>query len=151
MSMSGKRIKLTDKKNKNDVFPMCNQVETWEHVMLCDNQCEKREEWLKKLKKSLHHVAKKGKETMHELNVVNEIIKDVGKYFNNEQNFWTNQQVIGIREVLKGIAVKNWVLFPVESTEFKKYNKILINKEFDFYSECWKDRFKMLHSPEIRK
>ena len=55
--------------------------------------------------------------------------------------------MIGVREVFRGILVKNWVGLPVESTEFKKHNKILINKVVEFYSECCKDRFKMLHSP----
>ena len=43
---------------------------------------------------------------------------DIGKYFNNEENFWTNQQVLGKREVFRGIIVKDWVAITVESVDF---------------------------------
>ena len=74
--------------------------------MMCDKQNKKRDEWLKFLKTSFNDVAKKVKLNMCELNIVKEMIKNIGKYFNKEQNFWTNHQVIGIREVFGGILVK---------------------------------------------
>ena len=46
-NICGERIKLIDKMNMNMVCPLCNEVETWEHVMLCNKQNEKRDEWLK--------------------------------------------------------------------------------------------------------
>ena len=42
---------------------------------------------VKKSKKSFNNVANKGKVTMHDLNIVNEMTKDAGKHFNKEQNF----------------------------------------------------------------
>ena len=39
----------------------------------------------------------------------------------------------------------------VESTYFKKHNKVLIKKAVQFYSECWKERCNVLHSPKCRK
>ena len=56
-----------------------------------------------------------------------------------------------MREAFRGVVVKSWLSMPVESINFKKYNKILIEKEVEFYSECWKDRYNVLHSLEYRK
>ena len=53
--------------------------------------------WISKLKKKLDNAAKKVKASTYEKNIVNEIIKDISKYFNGDVNFWTNQQVLGIR------------------------------------------------------
>ena len=77
---------------------------------------------------------------MHEINIVKEMINNIVFFFNKEENVQTNQQVTGVREVFRGAAVKSWATMPVESMDFKKYNKILIKKEVDFYSECQKDR-----------
>ena len=59
--------------------------------------------------------------------------------------------MIGVREVFKGVVVKNWEVLPFESIEFTNHNKLLIKKAVEFYSEYWKDRSNVLHPPEIRK
>ena len=68
---------------------------------------DKKESWIKKL----NYAAKKVKATMHEINILNEIIKDVRKYFQRESDFWTNHQVLGMREVFRGVVIKIWVAF----------------------------------------
>ena len=64
--MHGERIKLIDKKNRHAVCPMCNEIETWEHVMLCEKQKEKRVEWLQNLKIKFDVILKKRKATAYE-------------------------------------------------------------------------------------
>ena len=75
----------------------------------------------------------------------------IEKYFNNEENFWTNQQVLGMREVFRGIMVKDWASTPVESTDFTQHNKVLIKKDVNFYCEYWNNRRVVLHTLEVRK
>ena len=52
--------------------------------------------------------------------------KEIGKKFNKEENCWTSRQVLGVREVFRGIVVKDWVTMPVGSADFTQHNKALI-------------------------
>ena len=106
---------------------------------------------MQNLKIKFDAILKKRNATAHETNIVREMENDIGKYFNEEENFWTNQQVLGMREVLRGIVVKDWVAMPVECIDFTQYNKVLIKKAVVFYCECWNNRCVVLHSPEVRK
>ena len=85
---------------------------------------------------SFNDITKKWKLTIHELNIVKDMINYIVKYFNKEERFWIDQQVSGVREVFRGVAVKSWVAMPVESEDFKKHNKNLIKKSVKFYDEC---------------
>ena len=82
-------------------------LETWDHAVLCDEMKDKRDAHVKKIEKSFHDVPKKVKASMHEINMVKEMIKDIVKHFNKEIFFWKNQQVIGLREVTRGFVVKS--------------------------------------------
>ena len=53
--------------------------------MLCEKQQERRDAWVKNLENSFNDIAKKGKVTMHEINIVKEMINDIVKYFNREK------------------------------------------------------------------
>jgi len=151
LNMYGERIKLIDKKNRHAVCPTCNEIETWEHVMLCEKQKEKRAEWVQKLKTQFDVILKKRKATAYEINIVREMENDIVKYFNKEENFWTNQQVLGMRDVFRGIVVRDWGALPIECIDFTPYNKVMIKKAVDFYSACWNNRCVVMHSPEVRK
>ena len=63
---------------------------------------------------------KKRKTTEHETSIVREMENNIKKYFNNEENFWTNQQTLGMREVFRVIMVKHWASIPVESIDFNQ-------------------------------
>jgi len=111
----------------------------------------KRAEWVQKLKTQFDAILKKRKATAYETNIVREMENDIVKYSNKEENFWTNQQVLGMREVFRGIVVRDWVAMPIECIDFTPCNKVLIKKALNFYSECWNNRCVVMHSPEVRK
>ena len=73
------------------------------------------------------------------------MIKNVRKYFNREINFWTNQQVLGMREVFRGVVVKSWIELPLQIITFSKYNIILAREEVELHSACWRVRYNLLH------
>ena len=75
--------------------------------MLCDKMKDKRDDFVDNLDKKINDVVKKAKSSTHERKIVNEIIKYVGKCFNEESNLWTNQQVLGMIEVFRGLCVKS--------------------------------------------
>ena len=60
----------------------------------------------------------KEKASTHERKIVNEMSEDVRKYYNKENNFWTNRQVFGMREVSKGFFIESWVALSLESIKF---------------------------------
>ena len=76
---------------------------------------------------------------------------DIGKYFNKEENFWTNQKELGMREVFRVIMVKYWASIPLEIIDFAQHNKVQIKKALNFYCECWNNTCVVLHSSYIRK
>ena len=96
-------------------------------MLHCATRCVTRDECVKKTEKIFNDVAKKSKETMRNVNMLKEMINHIVKYFNKDKN-WKNQQLIGTREVLRGVVVKSWVPMPLENMNFKKHNKILIQK-----------------------
>ena len=58
--------------------------------MLFSKIKDKRDEWINNLCKRLNNVVKKVNVSTHESKIVNEMIKDVRKHFDKENNFWTN-------------------------------------------------------------
>ena len=66
-------------------------------------------------------------------------------------NLCTNQQALGMREVVRGVVVKSWIALPSERMHFRVHNKIVVREAVEFYSACWRERCKVLYSPEHEK
>ena len=82
-------------------------------------------------------IAKKKNVTEHERNISEEIGNDIEKHFNDEINLYTNQQVLGMREVFIEVATKEWVPMTHESIYKSKQNKVLTQKGVSLYCVCW--------------
>ena len=54
----------------------------------------------------------------YEKNIVEETEKYIEKFFNNEGNSNTSQQLLGMTEALKKVVGKEWVLTPNERIDF---------------------------------
>ena len=85
---------------------------------------------------------------MSEQKIANEITKDILKHFNGKENLWTNQQMVGIREMFRGVAVKSWMSLPLERLKFVVCNKIIAREAVKFYSEYWRERCKAPNTSE---
>ena len=72
------------------------------------------------------------------------------KYFNDDDNYYANQQIIGYKDVFRGVIVKEWVVGNEYGVNLHNYNNILIKCCVQFYVECWKRRCIRLHSPEVQ-
>ena len=82
--MHGEMIKSIDKGNMHAVFPSCNTIETWDHVVLYDKMKHKQDECVNELDKSLNDLIIKVKALTYERKIVNGMMKDVRKHFNKE-------------------------------------------------------------------
>ena len=49
LNMPGDRIKIIDKRNVHTECPVCNQNESWEHMILCSKQKKNRKEWMQRV------------------------------------------------------------------------------------------------------
>ena len=83
--------------------------------------------------------------------IVQEMLNDINKYFNNNEDYYTNQQMIGYRDLFRGVVVKEWVIENQNNINFYAYNKVLVKSCVQFYNECWKRRCVVLHDPEVQK
>ena len=124
--MHAERTKEMRKKIKCADCSMRNADESQEHAMLYDKHEQTRCEWIKSLKIKFNDITKKKNTTECEKKIIDEIGKDVEKYFNKEGNLHTTQQVLGMREVFRGLAVKEWIETPNEIIDCSQCNKVLI-------------------------
>ena len=147
----GERIKKIDKSNKTAVCPICGEIEDWDHVLLCEHNKNNREKWVKDLEMKMKKTEQHKHADEEEKVIVQEMLNDVNKYFNNNDDYYTNQQLIGHRELFRGVVVKEWVIENQNNINFHAYNKVLVKSCVQFYHECWKRRCVVLHDPEVQK
>ena len=83
--------------------------------------------------------------------IVKEMLNDVNKYFNNNDDYHTNQQLIGHRELFRGVIVKEWVIENLNNMHFHTCDKVFVKNYVQFYHECWKRRCVALHDHEVQK
>ena len=50
----------------------------------------------------------------------------MSKYFNSDGDYYANQQLIGYKNLLRGVTVKDWVIDNYNSANFHPHNKVLI-------------------------
>ena len=91
------------------------------------------------IKDNFQEIKKKRNNAAYKRKIAEEINYDMEKYFINEGNLRTNQQEIGMREVLRGFVAKEWVSLPHEIIYYWQDNKVLVVKGENLNSECWKN------------
>ena len=79
------------------------------------------------------------------------MLKDINKYFNNDDYYYTNQQLIGHRGLFRGVIVKEWVMGNHNNINSHACNKVLVKSCVQFYHECWKRRYVFLHDPDVQR
>ena len=85
----------------------------------------------------------------NEKEIVEEKMKDVIKYFNDDEYYYSNQQIIGCKDMFRGAIMKEWIISNEHCVNFHICGKILIKCCVQFYVECWKRRHVRLHSPGV--
>ena len=70
-----------------------------------------------------------------ERSIVQEMLKDINKYFNNDDDCHTSQKLIGRRDVFRGIVLKEWVMGNNNNMNLHACNKVLVKIRVKFYHE----------------
>ena len=108
--MHGDRIKNIDKCNVTAVCPMCFEIENWEHVIFFSENKDDRDEWITMVGKKLKRAEQCKHVGSNEKEFVEEILRDIIKYFNDDENCYANQQTIGCKDIFRGVIVKEWIV-----------------------------------------
>ena len=58
--------------------------------------------------------------------------------------------MIGHRDLLRGVAVKEWAMGNHNISKFHARNKVLVKSCAHFCHECWKRRCTVLHDSEVQ-
>ena len=66
---------------------------------------------------------------------INKIVSYIRKLLNNERRFETNQEMLGMRNVFRGIVIKSWTGNDFDASNDRKFNKIIVKKSVLFYTE----------------
>ena len=62
----------------------------------------------------------------NEKKIVEEMMKDAIKHFNDDEDHHANQQTIGCEDMFRGLIVKEWIVGNEHCVNFHIFNKILI-------------------------
>ena len=74
-------------------------------------------------------------DTNEDLIKTNKIVSDIRTFLKNETSFETNQEVLGMRNVFRGITIKSWTENNFETSEDHKCNKIIVKESVIFCND----------------
>ena len=58
--------------------------------------------------------------------IVKEMLNDMKSHFNNDDDYHANQQLIGHKDLFRGVIVKHWAIDDHSGVNFHPHNKVLI-------------------------
>ena len=101
----GRRNTIINRELCQDECPRCGRCEDWEYVILCKGIEEFKVEYLNKMKQKMSKEAK----TDDKKDAVELILNDIKRYLFQENNeYATTQNIVGMRLIVRGWVVKNW-------------------------------------------
>ena len=144
----GLRDAMINKNMVDSCCPRCNEVETWDHVVKCAETMNLRREFIEKL--LLEMLKNKG---TIDANEIMSFCEDILVYLENDQEaeYETNQQHVGMTELFRGYVVKNWIGVDMNCKKYRCLNKIIARECVLFYNKCWKQRNQIMHDPIKQK
>ena len=79
-------------------------------------------------------------------------VEDIVRYLEEEEDeYETNQYLIGMKELFRGYVVAMWEGTNVNSKKFKTMNKIVVKRCVEHYVKCWKHRNEAYNDEEKQK
>jgi hypothetical protein len=142
----GVRNKMVNAGLVSDRCPRCDDIEDWQHVVLCNSINHMKEAYLIDLEASLLKL----KHGYSERETFELIIGDIRKYlWQQEEGYVTTQQEVGMKYVFRGWVVMNWInVNHRQSHVMKQANKIIARKSVEFYSKAWSNRNECFHDKD---
>ena len=79
------------------------------------------------------------------------MLNDVSRHLKNKTSFEINQEILGMRNLFRGIVVKSWIGNNFETSVDHEHNKSIVKESVKCCNECWLDRCNVLHDEEEQK
>jgi len=145
----GIRSALINNNEIEESCPRCSTDETWEHVVKCVKTAEFRKEFITNLAKELLAV----RQEKVSVNEIFDMLEDILNFLedDDENEYETNQPMIGMKELFRGHVVKVWKGVDFSQSNYKILNKIVSKHCILYYQKCWKDRNDHYHNEEFQK
>ena len=67
---------------------------------------------------------------------INRTLNGISECFGNEESFETNQEILRILNMIRGIVFKSWKGNGIEVRNDYKHNKMIVRENVRFYNEC---------------
>ena len=146
----GERDAMINKMMTTMECPLCNEKETWEHVVQHRETKACRKEFIKDLAIELFN--ERGSEINPEdmLDMLEDIIGFL-QGDEDEDEHETSQQCVGMKDIFRGIVVKDWKGADFNCTKYHKLNKIIVCHSVQYYRKCWLNRNEKLHDEEMQR
>ena len=104
---------------EDNSFPRWSELEDWNHVVLCGCTESKRNEYLGRLRKKIDKADSKNEVK------INAIISDIHTFLQKESNYQTSQELIGLRNLFRGMAFQFWIGDDFKNNNDRKHNKVI--------------------------
>ena len=116
-------------------------------------KCQETIELRKKLIELLLTELLKQKPVEVNVNEIMAFCEDILRYLEEEteEEYETNQQFVGMKEVFRGHVVKDWQGTNLECKKYFVLNKIIVKHCVFFYSQCWKHRNLSMHDEDKQR
>jgi len=145
----GLRNALINNNQTEESCPRCNEVETWEHVVKCDNTVRFRKDFITDMTLEILAID----QNQVSVDEIFSMCEDILNFLESgdHEDYETNQHMIGMAELFRGNIVKVWSGVNFNQNKYQVLNKIIIKHCVLYYEKCWRDRNEIFHNEEKQK
>ena len=145
----GARDEMINNKMIDAICPRCELLESWDHVIKCRATIPLRRQFIKEL---VVELVRKKSDEVHVEEIMS-FVEDILRYLENEEeeDFETNQQYVGMQELFRGYIVIDWEGTNLGTKKYEDLNKILVKRCIEHYDKCWKHRNEEYHDEEKQR
>ena len=123
---------------------VCNDPESWEHILQCPCTRNDSLEFLRSLETKL-----KNRSELHE--DIEKMVSYLVAFVLGNKNIPGTQQLLGYKYVFRGIIVKDWFGANDAEMKYSVLNKVIVQECVRYYLKAWGDRNDRLNSEKVRK
>lgn len=130
--------------NKHDTCDVCEERESWEHIIKCPCNRKHAQIFLQKLKTTLSKI--KVPEVDFEI-----MTQNIQAYLLGDSKLNGTQLIFGYAQLFRGIIVRDWVSSNEQESKYGIYNKTIVKLCVEYYIQRWKARNERRNSRDVKR
>lgn len=127
-----------------DKCDICGEIEDWDHILRFPIARNDQSVFIAKLNLKLSKIRDIDVERRH-------LIKNLEIFFSGHRNIDGTQNLIGYRNIFRGVIVRDWFGNDTSESKYCIANKILVHECVSFYCKMWLKRNDRRNSEQCRK